>query len=119
MSDTACLCLQTYVFTKSWRFKAINRRTLQDEMHDGHHMGEVALTDQAKPEHATNGLANGHTNGGFGMFFSQSSQSDEYPPQVPDQWAPALLESGSPYRAGGIFNASSAGDYECQATICL
>ena len=76
MSDTACLCLQTYVFTKSWRFKAVNRRALQDEeVHDGHNMGEVALTDQAKPEHATNGLANGHTNGGFGMSFSQSSLS--------------------------------------------
>ena len=73
MSDTACLCLQTYVFTKSWRFKAVNRRALQDEeVHDGHNMGEVALTDLAKPEHATNGLANGHTNGGFGMSFSQS-----------------------------------------------
>ena len=62
------------MFTKSWRFKAINRRALQDEeVHDGHKMGEVALTDQAKPEHATNGLANGHTNGGFGMSFRQSS----------------------------------------------
>ena len=63
------------MFTKSWRFKAINRRALQDELHDGHNMGEVALTDQAKPEHATNGLANGHTNGGFRVSFSLSSLS--------------------------------------------
>lgn len=88
MSDTACLCLQTYVFTKSWRFKAVNRRALQEEeMHDGHHMGEVALTDQAKPEHATNRLANGHTNGGFGMSYSKP----EYSSQMPDQGAPSSV----------------------------
>ena len=75
------------------------------------------MTDQAKPEHATNGLANGHTNGGFGIPFRHSGLS--ILAKVPHQWAPGPLTSGSTCLASGICDAPSAGACGCREVVCL